>query len=262
MRSVLLAVLVLPLAAPALADDGDDAPRLMPAEWCMGAPRFRDTLAKFDGLKAHKRDRVGPVLDFVIVLEPGEAPPQGFEFRDGDTVRALDSLRSGDTVRSENIVPFVESASPDAKACVVDPAREGRAVESRGYSNTVGFGVRFLDASGEHALDDLEDGLKDGRSHWKRMVGMMGFAMPKFDWVAVASDASDTPPRLFALKDGNVLGELEGEFLDNARMVSMDALEAMGADALRVEGSDYRLTPSPSPKTVRRFMGGGDEADD
>ena len=247
---------LLLLAAPAAADDGAaGSPRLMPAEWCMGAPRFQEALAKFDRLDADTRDRVGPVLDFVLTLEPGEAPPQVFEFRDAERTVRLRQFRSGDVVRSENIVPFARAAGPDAKACVVDPAREGRPVESRGYSNTVGFGVRFLDTPGTHTLAELEDGLKDGRAHWKKMVGMMGFAMPKFDWIAVADDATNEAPRVLALKDGAVLAEMEGEFLDGARMVAMDELEALGADAVLVEAEDYRLTPSPSPKTVRRFMG-------
>ena len=251
-------LLVLILLAPTALAQDDDAPRLMDAEWCFGTKRMAEQMRKFAKLKPEKRDRVGASFEIAFTLEPGEAPPERIELRDGETVRPIALTRSGDILRSENIGAIAQRASDTAKICTVDPARAGRPVSDPGYQLDIGMGVRFLETPGTHGLSDIEDGLKDGRSHWKKMAGAMGFMVPKFDHIAVATDDRDNPPTVTALKDGQPIGAVEGEYYDGARLVPMDALEDMGADAIRVEAAVYRLTPSPDAKTVARFSGDGE----
>ena len=264
MRHAIALFLAL-LCTPALANDVD-APKRMETEYCFGTRGYLKQLAKFDELKPDRRDTVGPVLEMVFTMEEGEAATQRAELRQGEQVVPIPLTQTGDEVRSGNLAALlrerraeIEDGGEGLRLCVVDPAREGRPWNDPGYSLQPGFGVRFHDSSGTHSLAQLEDGAKDGRRHWKKMAGAMGFLVPKFDHVAVANADRDNPPAVTALRGGVAVGAVEGEYYDGARMVSLDALEALGADAIRVEADTYRLTPSPDAKTVARFAGGEDD---
>ncbi len=259
MKYVPLALLLASFSSAAVAQEAEqtaeDPPR-MEAEFCFFSQGLKDELAKFDGLKASKRDTVGMVINLVFILQDGELPPDRVELRDGDQVDVLTLETWGERSMTRNLTPDIERASPEGRLCVVDPAREGRLQSELGYRFQSAANIRYLKTPGTHDLETLEDGLKDGRSHWKKMVGAMGFLVPKFDHIAVAGEDRDAPPIVTALKDGKPIGTPEGEFFDGARMVDIDVLEDLGADAIRVEASAYRMTPSPDAKTVKRFMGG------
>ena len=263
MRCLVPVLLLAFLPAHGWAEDAGDA-RILKSEYCFGFEGFAKQGAKFAKLKAERRDTVGPVLEFVFHLESGERPPERMELRnDGEVIASsgFTTAPEGDgglVARSMNFGEAGSSAPETSRMCVVDPAREGRVWGEHGYRHAFGYGVRWLATPGTHSVAELEDGLKDGRRHWKTMAGAMGFMVPTFDHVAVASDERDNPPAVTALKDGAAIGAVEGEFYDGARMVPLEALEEMGADAIRVEAEYYRLTPSPDAKTVARFAGGDD----
>ena len=267
-RILILASLALIIPLQAAADE--EGPKRMKSEYCFGTQGYLKQLSKFDELKPERRDTVAPVLEMVFAMEEGEAATQRAELRQGERVVPVPLTQVGDIVRSGNLAALlrerradIEGDGESLRLCVVDPAREGRLWSDPGYDLRPGFNVRFIDTDGMHDLATLEDGLKDGRRHWKKMAGAMGFMVPKFDHIAVASDDRDNPPAVTALKDGAAIAKLEGDFYDGARMVALDALEDMGADAIRVEAEYYRLTPSPDAKTVARFSGGGsDDGDD
>ena len=271
MHDTLTALTVLALATPALAQDADapEAPRLMEAEYCFGVAGFIKQLRKFDELDADRRDTVGPVLQMRFLLHEGEAGTMRAELRQDDTVVPIALSQSGDSVESGNLVDIlrergseVEGGGEGLQMCVVDPAREGRAWNEPGYDLRSGFGIRFIETPGTHTMESLKKGGKDGRKHWKKMAGAMALLVPKFDHIAVATDDPDNPPVVTALKNGVSVGTPEGELYDGARMIDLDDLEDLGADSIRVEATDYRLTPSPDAKTVRRFSGGGDDEDE
>ena len=234
----------------------DDAPKPMGPEFCFPTEDITKTLAKFDGLKEKRRDRVG--ADFMISLDPeeGEALPERIEIRESDTARIVPFDEYN---RSVGLTDMLRTTPEDAELCVVDPAREGRMPEDMGYEFDFGMGVRFKSAMGTHSLAEIDDGLKDGRSHYKKMAGAMGFMVPKFDHIAVAGRDEDNPPRVYALKGGVELGELGSSLFNGGRMIDVDVLEEMGADAIRIDADYYRMSPSPDEKTVRKFMGGDDD---
>ena len=244
----------------------------MESEFCFNVAGYIKQMRKFDELDADRRDTVGAVLEMTFVMEGGEAVTQRAELRQGDKVVPValrESVGSqGTLVRSNNLVDMLRQRAGDVEddgqaiqMCVVDPAREGRLWTDPGYDLKAGFAVRFLDTPGTHTLASLEKGGKDGRKHWKKMAGAMGFMVPKFDHVAVANDDAVNPPKVTALRGGEAIGDVPGEFYDGARMIDLDTLEDMGADALRVETATYRLTPSPDAKTVARFTGGGNKGE-
>ncbi|MGB3456124.1 MAG: hypothetical protein WBA35_07165 [Litorimonas sp.] len=258
-RPALLPALFLALlsAAPAWAEEAAEAskpmePKPMEEEFCIGAAGFVEWFDTFAGLKPSRLDTVGAEMVMRFDFDPDEAPPERVELREGNTVRVLPFEEDGVRILLTEIVPGLPEA---AQICVVDPDRAGRMHATRGYRFGFGSGVRYRSRSGTHDLAELEDGLKDGRAHYRKMAGAMGFMVPKFDHVAVAGNDPDAPPLLFATRGGQDLGALEGELLSGGRIVPMEALEALGADGVRVEDRPYRLSPSPSPKMVRRFMG-------
>lgn len=245
--------LLLAVAAPAYAEETEDAPQPLGEEYCLPAGGINETLAKFDSLKAAKRDTVGPDLALSVKLQDDEIMPERVELRDVDTVIPL---RFDDKNRSIGFVDQLRDVSNTASLCIIDPARAERTRADRGFLVDINMGVRFKETPGAHSIDQIEDGLKDGRSHYKKMVGAMGFMVPKFDYIAVAGEDEATPPRVWATSGGVDLGEPEFEIYDGARMVGIKALQDMDADGVRIEDGYYRMSPSPDAKTVAKFAGG------
>jgi len=249
LRHSILPTLVFAFSAPAWADE---APDPQGEEQCLPTADVVETLGKFDSLKAKKRDTVGPDLSLTIELKPGEVMPERVELRDDGRVMPV---RFNDTHRSIGLTDQLRDVSEAASLCIVDPARSDRTRDNRGYAISIGMGVRFKRTPGTHRLDELEDGMKDARSHYKKMAGVMGFMVPKFDHIAVASDDKQSPPRIWATKAGADIGEPAFELFQGGRMVAIDTLEDMGADGVRIEDGYYRMSPSPDAKTVAKFMG-------
>ncbi|WP_298915173.1 hypothetical protein [uncultured Algimonas sp.] len=244
--------LLAAFVAPVLAQD---APEPLGRDYCFETADMTAMLRKFDGLKDRKRDTVGAEFALGFDLQDGEALPERAELRDGTAVTpiAFDAHH-----RSTGLTPMLAAASDAAELCIVDPARAGRRPMDMGYRLNMGLGIRFLRTPGTHGLAEIEDGLKDGRSHYKKMAGAMGFMVPKFDHVAVAGRDEDNPPRLWATADGADIGEPAFTLYDGARLVDVDVLEAMGADGIRIADGYYRLSPSPDAETVAKFSGGED----
>lgn len=239
------------LATPVYAND-DAPPEVMAAETCMPVKGLRETLVKMASLKDSRRDTVRGDMSIAFEMKDGEVMPERQELRDGGVVTELEFDAYH---RSIGLTPLLLEASDGAEICNVDPAREGRRRDARGYTVSFGMGVRYIETPGIHSIDLIQDGLKDGRAHWKKMAGAMGFMVPKFDHIAVATDADGPPPRVVAIRDGVAVSALEGEIYDGARMIDLDDLKALGADSVRIDADNYRLSPSPSAKIVARFSG-------
>ncbi|MGJ8560661.1 MAG: hypothetical protein ACSHX3_10530 [Litorimonas sp.] len=244
-----LAALLLASAAPARADD---APEPLGEEYCLPTGGVNDAIAKFDSLKPEKRDTVSADLSLKFELQENEVMPERVELRDDDRVIPV---AFNEKNRSIGFIDQLRTVSNAASLCIIDPARADRTREDRGFLVDISMGVRFKETPGTHPLSQIEDGMKDGRSHYKKMAGAMGFMVPKFDYIAVAGEDDVTPPRLWATAKGVDLGEPEYELYDGARMVSVKALEKMGADGVRIEDGYYRMSPSPDAKTVAKFSG-------
>lgn len=247
-----LTPLIIMAACPAFADD---ALQPMGEEYCLPAGGIGETVEKFDSLKPAKRDTVGPDLTLAFELDEGEAMPERVELRDEGLALPL---VFDDKNKSVGFIDQLRQVSKEASLCIIDPARADRTRADRGFQVDINMGVRFKDTPGAHSMAQLKDGMKDGRSHYKKMVGAMGFMVPKFDYIAVAGDDKIAPPRVWATAGGVDLGEPSFETYDGARMIAMDALEDMGADGVRIEDGDYRISPSPDAETVAKFAGDDD----
>lgn len=229
-------------------------PETLGAETCFPIQEITKRVHKMDELKASKRDTVALRMEAEIEPEDGEALPDRLEIRDAGRVTRLPLNEQN---RTTSLLDTVRTASEAAEFCIVDPAREGRLREEVGYDFDLGLNVGFIETPGHHSLEQIEDGLKDGRSHFKKMMGAMGFLIPKFTHVAIASD-EDVPPAVFVTKDGVDLGQPEFETFDDVRLYEVDQIETLGGDGLRIVGP-YRMSPSPDAKTVARFSGNDED---
>lgn len=259
MRLILLLLLSLALSAPALADDAapeTQTPERLGPEYCFDTDSFAKPMRKRADMKSEKRDRVNFHMPMSVWLEPSEAPPSHVEVRDAGSVTRFDFSPVHDNIFiTPSLADALGSTSEAAQVCVVDPTREGRLRSERGYRGGLSMDVLWMSTPGTHDLADIEDGLKDGRSHYKKLAGAMAMLVPKFTHIAVRHPNRETPPKVFATRAGADVGEPEFEDYDGTRFVSVKAIEALGADAIRIDGP-YEIGPSPSVKQVKRFTGG------
>lgn len=246
------------IAAPALAQEDPAPAALTPGgESCFPAKDITKQINKMENLKASKRDTVRVFFEATLDVPEGQPYPERLEVRDADQITPIKlDLVSGRTL---NMQDTLRTASEDAQMCIIDPYREQRGEEKMSFG--VSMRVGFIETPGSHSLAQIEDGLKDGRSHYKKMAGPMGFMVPKFGHIALASDDEDNPPRAFVTRAGADIGEPEFEIYDGARLIDVDQIEAMGGDGLRVDGP-YRMSPSPDAKTIAKFSGSDKDDDD
>lgn len=257
-RFLAISLMALPaIATPAQAQEGPAPADITPEdEFCFPAKDITKQINKMEDLKDSKRDTVRVFFEANIGVPEGQPYPERLEVRDADQITPIKvDLVSGRTL---NMQDTLRTASEDAQMCIIDPYREQRGEEKMSFG--VSMRVGFIETPGTHSLAQIEDGLKDGRSHYKKMAGAMGFMVPKFGHIALASDDKDNPPRAFITRAGADIGEPEFEIYDGARLIDVDQIEAMGGDGLRVDGP-YRMSPSPDAKTIAKFSGGGDTDD-
>ena len=122
------------------------------------------------------------------------------------------------------------------------------------------FHIEYKNKSGTHSLAELQDGLKDGRDHVKKIVpAPVRLIMPKFTHVVIGYDAEDddkihTAPQIIALQGDVKLEGLVVESLERAHYVSIKHLEEIRADNLGVYGGKYRMEPTPGPEKMKKII--------
>ncbi|WP_409433376.1 hypothetical protein ACJ3XI_02415 [Litorimonas sp. RW-G-Af-16] len=157
---------------------------------------------------------------------------------------------------------FIDAARAhkDGDICVADKARADRPKYDEGLYFEMGLSPHFHNRSGEHALAELEEGAKDGKKFYKKMIpAAVRLFMPDTDYLAVQySDFRTNDAQVFA-KVGDQEVPLQTELYKDLHVVSLDTLEDMDASALIIKGGSYRLLPTVSVKTMRKFGFGQDE---
>ena len=253
MKSTLLAIsLILAMTSPAFADDSanDSEPKLRGDEQCFPFGGAVKQFNKFSNLKPEKRDTVGlaPAAK-LTVKEEGEAYPERLFIRDNGVETDLIIDADGHVTN----FGLIFEASEDVSLCAYDPSRAGTPVEDDSISFSMDMDIQYLENTGYHDLATLKDGLKDGKSHYKKMAGAMSFMVPKMSYVMIAYDAEDTPAQFKAVKDGIEIDVPTPDLFCDEPMISIETLEDMGADGLKVMGGTYKLMPTPSPKMLAKF---------
>ena len=247
MRAFIFAGLMM--SAPAIADDKEKAPELRERINCFPAKGITKMVQKFRKLDADKRDTVDMIFAAKFTAKDGGVLPERIFVRDA-------GMEQNFTLDADGSVPDfakIGDASETAELCSEDPSREGTP-RGEGLNFNVSSDVHFLESTGYHDVASIKDGLKDGKSHYKKMVpGPMRMLVPKLSYVMIEYEAEKTTPRFTAMKGQTPVAGLEHvTFCENA-MVNIKDLEALGADGLKVMGGAYNLTPVPGVKALAKF---------
>jgi hypothetical protein len=246
-------------AAPAFAQDANTEgadEEMRPAEMCFPAKDMIKYQQKFAKLDAKKKDTVSvkPAAQFEI-MTVGASFPQRFFVRDGDVETDMPILPDGSVPSFGTLF----AASKDAEICIFDPARAGTPKDEKSIKFDVNMDVSFNQAGGTHSLAELEDGLKDGKSHYKKMFGAMSFMMPNLTHVILSYEAEDTPVQITATQGGAPITGLTSEAFAGAHVIEVAAIEALGGDGLQIVGGTYQLEPGLSVEKMKKFGFGEDD---
>ena len=212
-----------------------------------------DAWDEFEEIDADRRD----VVDILpaMRMEPTDGLPLPerlfLKTASGEVDFPLDAdgVVQGDVVRAVH-------ANGGGMLCSTDPARAGTSLDEYGIDVVMGMLPQVIERPGTHSLAQLEEGADDGRKFFKKMApGIVSFLVPKLDHYAVSHPLDDDTnlPTVHAFAGERDLGPVPMERFDVSQLMSLEYLEELGADSIRITGP-YRLFPMPDAKTVRRFM--------
>jgi len=138
-------------------------------------------VAKFQSLDADKRDTVDMLFEASFKVKDGGALPARIFTRDAGVEKNF-------TLNPDGTVPDFDNigrVSETAELCSEDPTREGTP-HGEGLNFGISSDVHFLTNNGYHDLETLKDGLKDGKSHYKKMVpAAMRMLVPTLKYVMI-----------------------------------------------------------------------------
>lgn len=254
-KRALISSLFCMWVSPAIAEE--KVPVIRKDETCQSARFIPDYHRKFRKLSDDKLDSVRMIPTArLITSETLSHYPERVYVKDGDIITPLTVQPNGEI----NNFGFLAAASDAVEICTFDLARKGLPITEDGLKWDIEMDILFLDANGEHAIETLRDGLRDGRSHYKKVVGTFSFVVPKMTHFIIKPVGGTAARRAIAMKQGEVLPPLTLGVFCGADMISMRELESKSADKLVIEGGAYRLLPVPNAKALARFAGCDDKS--
>lgn len=217
-------------------------------------PKIVDEIAQ---VKDKYRNIVDVKIDPKFIIKDGGAWPEKFYLaREGMTV--TDMPFSKEDGRVPSFMSEVRAA-PDTDICIDDPARADRPANDEGLYFEMGLSPFFENRSGKHSMAELNEGTKDGKKFYKKMLpDAFAFLMPSTNYLAVKYDVVGTPLQAFALIDGKEV-PVSSERHKDFDVIDCEELQGLNATALIIRGGSYQLQPVPSPSVMRRFGWGQDD---
>lgn len=248
MSRLFSAVILLSFAGPVSAYAKDKPKELREAIECFPAEDIIKFFSKFDKLKPEQRDTVDVVLTASFDITDDRGLPQRIFTRLDDTDTSFVLLDDG------SVPDFgtISQQSKDSELCVEDQAREGLPRDEDGIEFDVDFDVLYKVATGTHDLAALQDGAKDGKSFYKKMMpGPAKLLVPKMTHVSLTYEDEAIEPDVKAWNNNGLINGLTYEPFGSTYVISLDELEDLGANKLVIGGGAYKLEPSPSVKKMK-----------
>ena len=217
-------------------------------------PKIVDNLKE---VSKARRDVVDVDIKPKFIIKDGGVWPERFFLRtDTSEIDMLVEKPSGYTPT------FIDKvyANKDSDICVADKTRAARPEYDEGLYFEMGLSPLFHNNTGRHDMAELEEGTKDGKRFYKKMIpAAVRLFMPDTDYLAIKyDDMRLTGAEIFALVKGQEV-PVSAELYKEMHVISFEALEDMDATALIVRGGAYRLQPTVSVKTMKRFGWGQEE---
>lgn len=219
---------------------------------CAPGKNFAKMADALGSLKADKIDTINTNPSFTLSpRDGGELPSRVF-------VRARNGQETNLSFSSEgevsNFISEFENAA-SSEFCVEDPSRVGMPRTEDAYALDMRFNMNYLNRSGLYEMDELKDGLKDGKSALKKIVGGPGsLFVPSLTHIYVKFEDDEAKPVFSALKGSEVLGDVAFEEFDSAFLIAFDDLKTLGADRFSVSGGAHKLSPSMSREKMEKIM--------
>ena len=111
--------------------------------------------------------------------------------------------------------------------------------------------VQFINKSGQHTLTEILDGVRDGKSHYKKNVGgAKAMFVPKMTHIAIVYDDIDAVPNVTAVTSG-LRAPVELQTYGEMQVIDVEALEDSNAETITIAGGSYELFPVPSIKKMK-----------
>ncbi len=248
MRTLLLASLLFGLIGTAQASD----PETRQLIECAPGKNFVKMSEAIGSLEADKLDTINTKPSFTLLpRDTGELPKRVFVRGSDGTEIDLDYSAEGEVVE---FLPSFER-TVGGELCVEDPIRQGRPKTEDAYAFSMEFNMNFLNTSGTYSMDEIKDGLKDGKTALKKIIGGPGsLLVPSLSHLYVEYADNSTKPQFSARKDGKDLGEVPFTKLGDAYLIAYDVLKKKRVDSLVVGGGAHTLSPSLSPKRMAKIM--------
>lgn len=214
-------------------------------------------MRKLEGMDADIVDTV-TTSSVMSIKTKDEGPlPDAVFFRNKGVKTAFTIADDG------KITDFKKIAFFDKKGefCIQDKRYFGKTKEqTKGiFSVSLSLDVAFKDAKGLHTLDKIRDGLKDGKSHYKKMFPTpLKLMIPKMTHIGVAYKDNENgrerkDPEIFAVLDDMNLSGLQMEYFSAMYIIAVEDLQTLGADSLKITGGDYTLYPLPGIEKMKKF---------
>lgn len=235
----------------ALPNEALAADKLRGEVFCFPAKDVSRIVDNLKKIKDERRNIVDVSINPKFIIKDGGVWPERFFLKtDTDEIEIPVELPSGHTPN------FIEQAyaHPKSDVCVADKTRAQRPEGDEGLYYEMGLSPFFHNNTGRHDMAELEEGTKDGKTFYKKMIPRaFRVFMPDTDYLAVKYDDMRLEgTQVFALVDGREV-PLSPERYKEMHIVSFEDLEDMNATALVVKGGAYKLQPIVSVKTLKRF---------
>jgi len=248
---------VLLLSAPiGYADDEEEAVELRKETSCFPAEGIADFMKRFDELDASRTDTVHAVFEANISIRDEGGFPDRFYLKSGDEENTLSFDDEGIV---QDFTPLIKAAPDGTEICMQDKARAGTSGDQPGVTFNLPVSIRMKNQSGTYDIAELQDGLKDGKAFYKKMVGgAMALLVPKMTHVVIAYEDEATPLDFTVFKGDEPIAAPESEAFNGGHVIRFKDLKKAGVTTLKVGGGAHTINPAPSVKTMKKFGIGGE----
>lgn len=249
MKNVLLfstvALVGVILAPCAIAQDSEPRPALK----CLPMESLAKLSDKLSSIPEKHRDIIKPSLNASIEDSDGHGFPERIYFKDGDKETDLKIDPDGKLIGVSLDTPM----SKTTELCLYDPERAALAKDEARLGLSFSVDIAYPKKA-KYDLDELEEGLDEGRVHYKKMMpGPVSLLVPKLTHVIVGYEKKNSDPKIYAMQGEERLDGLDMEPFGYAWIIDVKALKKLGADHLSIEDNFEMIEPGASGDTLRKL---------
>ena len=238
------------------ADDEEEAVELREETTCFSVEGIADFMKRFDKLDESRTDTIHAIFQANLDVRDDGGFPDRFYLKSGDEEN---NLSFDDEGNIQEFTSLVKAAPEGTEICMQDKARAGTPVDQPGAVFNLPVSIRMKNQSGTYDIAELQDGLKDGKSFYKKMVGgAVALLVPKMTHLVVAYEDEATPLEFTVFNGDEPIAAPEAEAFNGGHVIRFKDLKKAGVTTLKVSGGAHHISPAPSVKTMKKFGIGGE----